>query len=174
MDVPIRSVNVVDAGENAPATGENGMLQSQLAAQLQEVRNLCGALEEAASRLEKYHSEIFSSHRQQIARLSVQIAEKILLKEISSGNYDIEKIVLEALKTAPGRHDVVVRMNPEDLGRLREITGKDTDGMLSNIKLAPDPQIGRAECVVETDEGIIEYLIQEHLERIGRALETLE
>jgi hypothetical protein len=32
----------------------------------------------------------------------------------------------------------------------------------------------RAECLLETPKGIVESLIDEHLERIGKALKTAE
>ncbi len=173
LEVPISSVSVVGEAEgemrSAGATTTN---EDHAKHHGEELTNVCRALDAAACGLNKFCEEVFSSQREQIVRLSVEIAEKILLKEISSGNYEIEKIVGEALKIAPAQQDVVVRINPDDLQRYREISQDHGEELLTNVKLVPDPSIGAAECVVETDKGMIEYFIEEHLKQVSTALEA--
>ena len=44
------------------------------------------------------------------------------------------------------------------------------DNLKTHIRLEADPNIGRAECVLETDKGIVEYFIDDYLERIAKAI----
>ncbi len=172
---PVASVNPMD-NINSVAAGANEM-ETSLETLKKEKENLIQAgkvLEDAAVKLQQFQEEIFSSHREQIARLSVEIAGKILLKETADGNYDIGKIVQEALKIAPAQQDIVVRLNPKDLQQLQKITEDKGGDALGNVKLAPDANIGPGQCVVETDKGMIEYFIEEHLKQISEALKITE
>ncbi len=170
IDIPISSVIMVDEPQETTSADMPQEEEYRSEQNKQEFEGICLALNEAARQLNTSCEETFSSNREQIVRLSVQIAEKILLKEISSGKYDIEKIVAEALKTAPTQQDVVVRINPQDLQRYQQ-SGND---LLANVKLVADPGIGCAECVVETNKGMIEYFIDEHLRQVTEALEAMK
>ena len=97
-----------------------------------------------------------------------------MAQEVQEGDYEIESIVKEALKNAPTRQDVVVHLNPEDLVQCQKVQQEDSTGALSGIKFVADPKIGRAQCLLETPKGIIESVIDEHLEQIGKALEKAE
>jgi len=167
----INSVGMVDDASGV-ATLEN---QSANNAALQEAQNenvnrLCQVLSHAAENLQSFQEELFGSHREQIIRLSLEIAKKILIKDTHERNYDIEKILGEALKTSPSQQDVIIRLNPADLQEYQRITSDSEGGAIANVKLIADPGIGLAECVVETNKGMVEYLIEEHLNQISKAL----
>lgn len=175
LEIPISSVSFVDDFESVSSdVDQSGVNEEQLKLQREELSSVCRALGDAVLQVNATASELLSSQREQIVRLSVQIAEKILLREISSGNYEIEKIICEALKIAPSQQDVVVRVNPEDLGHYQEVSQDHANELPSDISLVGDPLIGRAECVVETKKGVVEYYIDEHLKQISQALEGTE
>jgi flagellar biosynthesis/type III secretory pathway protein FliH len=115
-----------------------------------------------------YEKSIFE-YRQHIAKLAVEIARKILVQKVKDGDYQIETIVAEAMKNAPTRQEIVIRLNPKDLARHQQIEqsgGAATEG----VKFVADASIGLAQCIVETPKGKIELLIDEHLEQVERAL----
>lgn len=172
---PIASVDTIDDSDSAAGSGGEGAVNPEaVQAQREGLMRAGKALEEAVVKLQQFQEEIFSSHREQIARLSVEIAGKILQKEIGDGHYDIGKIIQEALKVAPAQQDVVVRLNADDLERYEKgIDEKSGDG-LANVKLVADANIGPGECVVETNKGMIEYFIEEHLKKVSEALKITE
>ena len=43
-----------------------------------------------------------------------------------------------------------------------------------NIRFVADPSVPRAECVLETTEGIVQSAIEQHIERIADALQNAE
>jgi len=96
------------------------------------------------------------------------------VQKVQNGDYETESIVKEALKNSPTRQDVVVHLNPEDFVQCQKAQQDEPTGALAGIKFVSDPNIGRAECLVESSKGIIESLIDEHLERIGKALKKVE
>jgi flagellar biosynthesis/type III secretory pathway protein FliH len=170
---PIVSVDTVKDGDGAAPSGGDGAVNPEaVQAQREELMRAGKSLEAAAAKLQQFQEEIFSS--QQIARLSVEIAGKILQKEIGDGKYDIGKIIQEALKAAPAQQDVVVRLNGDDLKHYEKgIDEKSGDG-LANVKLVADANIRPGECVVETNKGMIEYFIEEHLKKVSEALKITE
>jgi len=145
-------------------------LESQKAAFLQASK----ALNSVAARLTRFYDELFTAHKAEIARLSVEIARKILMQKVETGDYRIESIVQEALENTPSRNDLVVHLNSEDLAQCQKVQQDAVGVNFEGIKFVADPAIGRAECLVESPKGITKFLIDENLERIGKALTNAE
>jgi len=145
-------------------------VNSQTEAQKATFMQACQALNNVADRLNQFCAKIFAEHSEKIAKLSVDIARKILVQKVENGDYEIESIVKETLKNAPGHQDLVVHLNPDDLAQFEKVKQNGTGDVFAGIKFVPDPKIGRAECLLESPKGIIDSLIDEHLEQIGRAL----
>ena len=130
---------------------------------LEALTQTVAALKAAAAKLNEFLERMVTGHREAIARLSVEIARKILVQKVSDKDYEIASIVTEALKNAPSHQDIVVHLNPEDLGRFQDL--KETETVFAGVKFAADGKVGCAECVVETPKGIVESVIEGHLER---------
>ncbi len=178
LEKPIGSVKVAD-NSSLPSCeskmGEGEQIATQnLQAQKAEFSQACRTLKAMTDKLNQFYDKLFAGHEEEIARLSVEIARKILARQVQNGDYEIESIVKQALSNAPTRQDVVVHLNPEDLILCQKAQQDESNDALAGIKLIADPNIGRAECLLETSKGIIESLIDEHLERIGKALEKAE
>lgn len=104
----------------------------------------------------------------------MEIAAKILAKDIREGNYEIEQILLDAIQTIPVSSQMVVRLHPTDLETLRQAIKSKALELPEKLRFVDDPAVGLAECIVESDEGVIEHLIEDHLKQIEAVLgETL-
>jgi len=158
-------------GQPVPAPGatEQAALIEELEAQKRLYHDTCRALQGAVGRLNELYDKVFAGHHEAIAGLSVEIARKVLMRNVREGDYEIEAIIQEALKNAPESTHMVVRLNPQDLDDVRKLQEEGTIAF-SSAELVSDPAIGRAECVVESPQGVIKLLIDEHLEQISKAL----
>lgn len=178
LEKPIVSVRILDDSFPLPCEGEKegvGQIPMQdLQAEKTGLSEACRALNAVVARLNQFYDTLFTEHKEEIAKLSVEIARKILLQKVQDGDYEIEAIVKEALKNAPTRQDVVVHLNPEDHLLCQKAQQDEPTGDLASINFVSDQNIGRAECLLETPKGIIESLIEEHLERIANALKKAE
>jgi flagellar biosynthesis/type III secretory pathway protein FliH len=177
LEEPIVSAKILDNcpdGIGTELSGRGGVNSGTLEAQKAVFSQACQSLNDVVAKLNKFYDKIFAGHEEEIARLSVEIARKILMQKVENGDYEIESIVKEALKNAPTRQDVVVRLNPQDLAQCQKAQQDEPGSDLAGIKFVSDPNIGRAECLLESPKGIIESLINEHLERIGKALKKAE
>ena len=152
-------------------TARSKAAMAELERTRQQLTQVCAAMNKAAEELEEYRSTLFSSHREQIVRLSLEIAAKILAKEITEGNYAIEKIVLEALQSAPSAKQTTIRLNPEDVKAFEKAAAEQGLKLPANTKIAADWAINPAECIIDSELGMIESLIDEHLRQIGQALQ---
>lgn len=177
LEKPIASAKLQNgaAGDVTAASAEAKQAEL-LGLQKEGLAQVCRALQDAVNKVNKFQENLFKEHKEQIAKLSVEIARKILVQKVQEKDYEIMPIIEEALKNAPTRQDVVAHLNPEDLVAYQKVQ-QDAPAScraLADVKFVSDPNIGGAECLLETPKGIIESLIDERLERIGKALKTVE
>ena len=132
------------------------------------------AINDVVTKLNQFYEKVFAEQKEEIAKLSVEIARKILMQKVEDGDYEIQSIIKEALNNAPTQQDIVVHLNPEDLTECQKAVQNEPDGTLADIKFVSDSNIGRAECLLESPKGTIESLINEHLDRISKALKKAE
>jgi len=135
-----------------------------------QLNQTCEALDNLVGKLEQLQDEMIQSHREQIARLAVEIARKILAQKVKDRDYEIEAIVQEALVSAPTPRGIVVHLNPNDLPACQQIQQDRPDGPFAHIELMANHTVGLAECMLETPKGMIKSFMDEQLEAIALAL----
>ena len=173
LNIPIGSVQVLDEATLQKAAQAKAAAQEaeRTRAQLSQV---CAALTQAVTELQQRQAAFFASQKEHIVRLSLEIAAKILAKEIADGHYAIETIVLDALQSAPPAKHTLIRLHPDDLKVFEKAAAELGLSLPPHTELAPDWSVNRAECVIESELGTVEYLIDEHLRQIGQALLSSE
>jgi flagellar biosynthesis/type III secretory pathway protein FliH len=175
--MPIDSIKVIESQGMTAEPGTSpadlqgdieGEAQDELEIQKQRYEQAMQVIEAAAEKLHRVYEKMIVEHRQAIAKLAVEIARKILAQKVKDGDYQIESIIQEALNNSPTRQNVVVRLNPQDLARCQQM--QQGDGAFASVKLVADPDIGPAQCVIDTPKGRVESLIDDHLEQVAKAL----
>lgn len=153
--------------DNPDNPGNTSLQSSELPTELTQT---CKILNDITTNLKNFYNTLLKEHKDQIARLSVEIARKILIQKVNDGDYKIETIIKEIIQNAPSRQDIVIHLHPKDLQRYENTLKKNPDCILQGIELVPDPNIGLAECKLKSPKGDIEFIIDEHLEKISEAL----
>jgi flagellar biosynthesis/type III secretory pathway protein FliH len=146
----------------------------ELERQADSLAQLCQTIDSIATRLDNHYQETIAQNRGEIAKLAVEIARKILKWKTDEGDYDIHAVVEEALKQAPTRQNLVVRVNPEDLPQCQQLQQQHADGPFAGLNLVADWSVARADCLIETPKGIVRSFVEEHLDRIAEALEKAQ
>ena len=175
LEKPIVSAEISDDSHLLSCESRNGEQQHMIPdshPQNAAFAQACQTLKLVIDKLNQFYDKLFSEHREEIAKLSVEIARKVLARQVQDGDYGIESVVREALKNAPTRQDLMLHLNPEDHILLQKALQDDSNSDLAGIQFVSDPNIGRAECLLETAKGTVASLIDEHLERIGNALKS--
>jgi flagellar biosynthesis/type III secretory pathway protein FliH len=141
-------------------------LQQQKASLTQAI----SALTTAAAKLRQFHNNAITRYKQDIARLSVEIARKVLSQKISSNDYKIEEIIKEAIQETPGEQSLEIHLNRDDLEQCKDMLMSEFNCFSTGIEFVANPNLGRAECLVKSSKGTVESLINVHLEKISEAL----
>ncbi len=153
---------------------ERTRMAAELERQKGRFSQSCQTVDAIAANLDKLYQDTMANHRADIVKLAVEIARKILKHKVSQGEYDIQAIVEEALKRAPTRQEIVIRLNPEDLPSCQRYQQENPGNSFAELVFTADWSIGRGECLVETPKGIVRSFIEEHLGHISEALQKVE
>lgn len=153
-------------------------LQAKAQLQMQELESQTQLFTQAydtfqtlIAKLNRTSNDLYMEHKEEIAKLSVEIARKVLCKRIEDGDYDIEQIIKDTLSNAPASDNLTLHLNPEDLAMLKSASKElGRDIVQDGVRLIADANMGRAECLLESPKGKIESRINENLEQIANAL----
>lgn len=175
---PVEKVSVLGGNLGPGATGrnlpdgsveQNGSIEMP-AAKNNEIMRLSETLRNVISQLNELRSDILAAHKEEIAKLSVQIARRILEQKIEQQDYEIESIVRQALEGVEVSEEVVVHLNPQDHDRMERFLKESQPETFKGVVFVADGKIAAAECVIQTPRGAIESLIEAKLERMAEAL----
>ncbi|MBN2512617.1 MAG: hypothetical protein JXB18_06735 [Sedimentisphaerales bacterium] len=173
LESAIGAVRILDPGAAAPDKTASAAQAKEVAALKSRLESLCLALEQAVQTVEAHGRSLFISHREQLIHLSIQIASRILARDIEKGHYEIDKILIQAIQQNASGPVLEIRLNPDDLKACEELIKNGRTLVGKDVKLTPDWSVGRAECMVETGDGIMECTIEEHLRQIETALHNV-
>ncbi len=182
LDRPIISAQVLGGNAAGDLRGQGSVvtaeLQQALQTQLTQVQEQHNRLAETLQLLDDmitkcnhFYEQVLATHRKEITRLALEISRKVLAQKIKDSDYEIEAIIQEALKNAPVQQGITVHLSPEDLAHCQAILAAQPEGPLAKLTLVADVSVGRAECWLETPKGVIQSFINEHINKIGEALE---
>ena len=181
LSMPVCSVEVLDdfaVSNESPGSDaafaknieQTNQLKEELVAGKELFSRACQSLDGVVVKINEFYEKLISEHKEQISSLSVEIARKVLARQVEDGDYEIESIIKEALGSTPSQEDVVVHLNPNDFAAWQKVQAENAGEMPSGLKFVSDNNISPAECMLETDKGRIESFISEQLEKIGKAL----
>jgi flagellar biosynthesis/type III secretory pathway protein FliH len=121
---------------------------------------------------EKLKEEFNNNAEENIIRLVMMIAEKVIGKIVQEQGEAIKSVVKQALESALGDR-ILVKLNPADYKTVTEAESEFT-AMLDRTKrltFKEEEVIARGGCVVETEVGTIDARLETQLKAIRKALE---
>ncbi len=137
-------------------------------------RKIQSMLERFAASLEelgRLRLTILRETERELVRLALEIAKKLVHREIRIDPEIIVTLVRVALGKLKVNSPVVVRLNARDHGLLEplleELTGGGSDTQVS-LKVAPE--LNRGDCRIESDFGTVEGRIDEQFREIEKGL----
>jgi len=160
----------VAAAAEAPGPDAGKHLEAERM-QLQQARQ---ALLDAAGKFQQSQQQFLRQAETQLLDLAVDIARKILMREIEAGRYEIEPIVKEALRRIPAHQDVVVHLHPDDWSRCQSAQPSEAPPGSAHVRFVSDAGVRRAECLIEGPEGVVESAVETQLGEIAQGLKALE
>lgn len=171
------NANAAASVNNSPGpevSAEQESMLNNLATQKNELEQLCQTYQQLIAEVEQFHGKLLAENKKEIAKLSVEIARKVLAQKVKDGDYAIESVVEQGLEGIDVRANLSVHLNPQDLEKMKANEQDSACGILESVNFVADANVNRAECIIETSNGTIQSTIDGHLEEIGKALAQTE
>lgn len=138
------------------------------------IEETCQRLEDIIKRLDNYRRDAVEELLPEIINLSVEIASKIVRKEVELDRNIVSYIAQETLsKVEDTNETVTIKINPIDYDVIVEHLSvlKESSG-LKHIVIEPVASIEPGGCLVETDKGEIDARIEEQIKEMADAVST--
>lgn len=134
--------------------------------------NVFRALREAVEDLDGLRDQVLRESEEDLLKLAVMIARKVIHQEIATDRMILAKIVAAAVSSASEREDIVIRLNPEDHRLVAAhkhlyLNGFNDDRLLD---LKSDDSVTPGGCIVDTAMGEIDARTDAQLDEIFRRL----
>ena len=143
-------------------------------------------LEKAAQDIEVFRSSLgqFMSAKQDvfeyiapdILEISVDIAKKIIKKELETDPQVLINIIIDVLRSiSKSEPKITIRLRPQEVQFVKDTLPNITYqyGIDSNINIIADPSMEEGGCVFQTNNGIVDASIDTQVEIIKKALEGM-
>ncbi|HHW15630.1 MAG TPA: hypothetical protein GXX28_11960, partial [Firmicutes bacterium] len=157
------------AGEERGLHEGRAKAEEEMAAAVEEAQRFLVAAEQARER-------IVAASRDDVLKLVRKVAEKITRAALRLDETAVERTVEAALQLVTERSRVLVRVNPEDLERVREGVPRFLRYLVPStvLEVCADPRVSPGGCLIETDGGNLDAQVETQLEEaLGRVEERL-
>ncbi|MDD5135335.1 MAG: FliH/SctL family protein [Phycisphaerae bacterium] len=176
-NVAVNEVSVLEGYSYADTPksqpNQTEQLDQDVIQEKQQITQDCELAASIVSALQKFSSETIQQYKDQVLNLAVKIAEKIIAVNIKQENYNLAGIITETLNCAPQAKEITVFLDNDDLQRVNQLQKQGDLWEFPSVVFKADPALNKAECRVETPKGTVNYIIEEHLEKINKALEQV-
>jgi flagellar assembly protein FliH len=152
---------------------EQGNAAGMAAAEQHMAQDL-GRLSALLSSIHESHSAFFRAAERQVVDLALQIAQKVVEREVENMPDLAVNVIRAALEEMDGRTAVRIRVNPADAELLqRRWTQVVPPGVgADRIELQPDERVSTGGAVIETTHGQVDAQLESKLAQLGNALWT--
>ncbi len=153
---------------------EKGFEQGQkdgLALGQKRIDEIAKRMENLITELSKLKEQIYKEAEQEILALSLEIARKIVKREVTTSPEIILNSIREAARFLTERTKLKIFLNPDDLETVKEnIAELGVKNKIENIEIVEDVSINKGGCILETGFGKINATIEDQFEAIKNAL----
>jgi flagellar assembly protein FliH len=111
-------------------------------------------------------SAIYAQAECEVVKLAVEVAKKIVHREIQADPHIIQTLVRVALSHVAERSSVTIHLNPADHGYLIEQRSELSENEGRDISLLADKSIEPGGCLIQTDCGDVDARIEEKFREV--------
>jgi flagellar assembly protein FliH len=130
-------------------------------------------IETICKRYEKGLVDLAASHKQMIAqmeehtvRMALEIARKIVQRELAMDPDLVTTLATVALKRLSGHQSIVLRISRHDFDKVRTVIAS----LNAAVKVSEDPALERGDFVIETGQTHLDGRLSSQLDAMSRAL----
>lgn len=143
---------------------------------LEEAKKAVFELKEAVSGFFEYKEQLYEKLSDDILDISIEVAEKIIKREVELDETILYGIVENALKTlAKDENKITIKVSPTDVEYTKEIVPEllSSGQFEAKIYVSGNKDVEEGSAVIETSNGIIDANISTQLELIKEAFKQI-
>jgi flagellar assembly protein FliH len=151
---------------------QKGFQQGEIIAREEAEKKIGSVMKRYADSIEeisRVKSSLYSRTEKEVVGLAIEIAKKIVGREIKADRSIIQTLVRVALSHVSEKASVTVRLNPVDYKFLMEQNDALENAEGCDVILQSDNSIGQGGCLVETSCGDIDARIEEGFREVEDA-----
>jgi len=141
----------------------------------EKIESVVNRINKGLSELRKIRQDICLETEQEIVKLAMAIARKIVCNEIRINKNAVVNVVKEAVKKVDGSERVKVKLSIKDFQFINNekpaIIDKITN--IENVGFEMDESISDGGCIIETESGDIDARIEKQFQAVEEAFERL-
>jgi flagellar assembly protein FliH len=130
------------------------------------VESICKRYEKSLAEFAASHKQMAEAMEVQTVKLALEIARKIVQRELTMDPDLIAALAAVALKRLSSHQSITLRVSRQDFERVRGAVGN----LNSAVTVKEDPVLERGDYVIETGQTHLDGRISSQIETIGRAL----
>jgi flagellar assembly protein FliH len=135
---------------------------------LEEARAIVQRLTSVLDQLARPLAAVDAEVERLVVGLSLQIGGQLAMRELKADPALVATIVQQAVgMLTPAPRDIRVRLHPQDLAAVQSVLAP---GAGPNWQLQPDPKLARGDCVVETENAMVDARLQQRVAEVARQL----
>ena len=128
--------------------------------------SICKRYENSLAELAASHKRMAQAMEEQTVQLSLEIARKIVQRELAMDPDLIAALATVALKRLTGHQSITLRVGRHDFERVREAVAD----VNTAVTVKDDPALERGDFMIETGKTHLDGRISSQIETISRAL----
>jgi flagellar assembly protein FliH len=128
-------------------------------------------LEKSLAAFDQLQKRIFADAEKQVAKLALEIAKKIVRREVRIDDQIVLAMIKVAMSYVSDAHKIKVRVNPADLKIIHANPTKATDyeNSAPTPEWVADPAIERGGFVIESDVGMVDGRLGQQFQEIEKS-----
>ncbi len=124
---------------------------------------------EAIHQFGKLKASLYTQVEHEVVKLAVEVAKKIVHREIQADQEIIQTLVKVALSHVAEKSAVTVHLSPIDYNFLLEHRAELSQGDGRDVVLLADKSIERGGCLIQTECGQVDARIEEEFQEVEHA-----
>ena len=141
----------------------------------EKIESVVNRINKGLSELRKIRQDIYLETEQEIVKLAMAIARKIVCNEIRVNKNAVVNVVKEAVKKVDGSERVKVKLSIKDFQFIKNekpaIIDKITN--IENVGFEMDESIPDGGCIIEMESGDIDARIEKQFQAVEEAFESI-
>lgn len=138
----------------------------------EEAEAIKAEAEKALQLAHEEHRQLLAGAEEEIVQIAVSLAEKVLSRQVEIDREAVLSLLAKGLDALPGGQEVEMKVHPRDKQVCRENRDRLQELMKNGavLEIIADQEVPPGCCRIESEEAIVELMIQKELESLGRKL----